>query len=280
MATQTLTEESTSRYVQAGDFRIHYNEAGTGDAVLFIHGGGPGASGWSNFNANIGPVSEHFRAILVDMPGFNKSDPVQLKEPRIKLNARVFRDMLDALDIDKAHFVGNSMGGATSVRFALDFPDRIGKLALMGAAGAGPSSFMPQPTEGISRLWEVYADPTPERFRRFVRAFVYDDSFMTDELIEQRIQGILANPEHLENMRNTPREFSSPGVLTHELHNVEADTLIFWGRDERAEALDNGLRFLQLIPNADMVIFSRCGHWAQLEQAAKFNKLLIDFLSR
>ncbi|HLY67277.1 MAG TPA: alpha/beta hydrolase, partial [Chloroflexota bacterium] len=96
--TLDLTEEATSHFIQAGDIRMHYNEAGSGEAVICIHGGGPGASGWSNYNRNIAALSQRFRVLLVDMPGFGKSDAVVIKgESRPEYNAKAFKNFLDAL---------------------------------------------------------------------------------------------------------------------------------------------------------------------------------------
>ena len=92
-----FSEEATSKYAQAGDIRIHYNEVGEGDAVIFLHGGGPGATSWSNFFKNVGVVSEQYRCLLVDQPGFGKSDSVTMTEPRSTVNARAIRDLMDVL---------------------------------------------------------------------------------------------------------------------------------------------------------------------------------------
>ena len=138
MATTELTEAATSKFVDTDICNIHYNEAGTGDPLVMIHGGGPGATGWSNYVRNIGFLSDHYRVILPDMPNFGKSDAVTVTdEPRAKHNARTLRAALDALNIDKVNIVGNSMGGATALNFALDYPDRLGKMVLMGAAFEG-----------------------------------------------------------------------------------------------------------------------------------------------
>ncbi len=246
--TATLTEEATSKYVQAGDIRLHYNEAGTGEVVICLHGGGPGASGWSNYITNIGPLSEHFRVMLVDMPGYGKSDSVAMTEkPRAVYNAGAMKNLLDALGIEKAHFVGNSMGGATSVKFAIDNPDRIGKLVLMGAAGAGASLFTPMPTEGIKLLNGVFRDPSKESLRRLIQVFVYDSSFVTDELLDQRLKAIMDHPDHLENRRNSTTENVD---LSADLKKITAKTLVIWGRDDRFVPLDHSLRYLWSIPDA------------------------------
>jgi 2-hydroxy-6-oxonona-2,4-dienedioate hydrolase len=278
VATDGLTDEGTSKFIQAGPVRLHYNEAGQGDAVIFIHGGGPGASGWNNWFANIGPVSKHYRAILLDKPGWGQSDPVVIDEPRFQFNARVLRDMLDALGIERAHLVGNSMGGGSAAKFAIDYPDRIGKLILMGSAGGGGSLFFPGPPEGIKAIWEVWANPTEANFKRMIDVFCYDSSFATPELLKRRVSSILAKPEHLEARAKTNPMFLRPSDLSAELPKIRAETFVIWGRDDRFEALDTALKFIKLIPNADLAVYTKCGHWAQYEQAEKFNRDLLSFL--
>ncbi len=270
-----LTEESTSKYAQAGSMRLHYNEAGAGDPVIMLHGGGPGASGWSNFQHNVGPLAEQYRTLLVDLPGFGKSDSVVLTEPRTQVGARAIRDLMDMLGIEKASLVGNSMGGGTSINFAIDYPDRIDKLVVMGSVGGGQSILVPMPTEGIKVLNQVFANPTADGMRRLIQLMVFDSSFLTDELVQQRLSAAL-NPDHLE-----ARKKSSSGQrdLSRDLDKVKAKTLVIWGRDDRVVPLDTGLRLLWGIPDAQFHVYSKCGHWAQTEHADEFNRLVADFLS-
>ena len=274
-ATATLTEESTSKYAQIGDFRLHYNEAGTGPAVVMLHGGGPGASGWSNFQRNIGAFSERHRTLLVDMPGFGKSDSVVVTEPRSQHTARALCGLLDSLGIERASFVGNSMGGSASINFAIDFPERIDKLVVMGSAGAGQSIFTPMPTEGIKVLNQVFDNPTADGMRRLINLMVYDASFLTEELVQGRLQAAL-NPGHLDARKKSS---SAQRNFVAEVGNIKARTLIVWGRDDRVVPLDTGLRLLAGIPGAQMHIFGQCGHWVQFEHADEFNRLVTDFLS-
>src|SRR6266508_4024359 len=109
--TQIIDEASTSRFVQAGSVRLHYNKVGSGAPVIMLHGTGPGASSWSNFSNNVASFANSFRALLVDMPQYGKSDKVVIEGGRLTYTANVLKDMLDALGIDRADFVGNSMGG-------------------------------------------------------------------------------------------------------------------------------------------------------------------------
>ncbi|MDI1244899.1 MAG: alpha/beta hydrolase, partial [Rhodoferax sp.] len=187
-----LTESATSKFAKINekgfsDFNIHYNEAGNGETVIMLHGGGPGAGGWSNYCRNIGAfVEAGYRVILKDSPGFNKSDAVVMDVQRGLVNARAVKGLMDALDIDRAHLVGNSMGGASALNFALEYPDRIGKLILMGPGGLGPSMFAPMPMEGIKLLFKLYAEPSYETLKQMLQVFLYDQSLITEELLQGR----------------------------------------------------------------------------------------------
>ena len=273
--TAQLTDAGTSKFAQAGGIKIHYNEAGSGPAVIMIHGGGPGASGWSNYQRNVGPLSESYRVLLMDMPGFGKTDYVQSNESFPTITARTIRDLMDTLGIEKASLIGNSMGGASSVTFAIDYPDRIDKLVLMGAAGFHfKSMFVPTPTEGIKVLGQVAKNPTKEGMRRLIELMVYDTSFLTDELLEQRLEAALAT--------HRPETGQAPPWrdIALELSKVKAKTLVIWGRDDRVVPFDGCLGYLWGLPDAELHVFSKCGHWAQFEHPEGFNKLVLDFLSR
>jgi 2-hydroxy-6-oxo-6-phenylhexa-2,4-dienoate hydrolase len=276
-----LTEADTSRFATAAGMKLHYNEAGSGaETVIMLHGGGPGAGGWSNFSRNIEPFAARYRTILLDCPGFNKSDTLVSTEARDLINANAVKGLMDELGIQTAHLVGNSMGGASALRFALEYPDRIGRLVLMGAGGGGQSLFSPLPLEGIKLLFRVYMSPTLENLKHMMTVFVYDQSKMTEELIQGRYENMMRSREHLENfVKSAANPAAVLTDLTSRLHEVKAKTLITWGRDDRFVPLDHGLKFLWGIPDARLHVFSKCGHWAQWEHADDFNRLVLDFLA-
>ena len=277
----TLDESTTSRHVEAGGHRLHYHDAGQGPVVIMLHGGGPGAGGWSNFNRNIEPfVAAGFRVILLDCPGFNKSSPVVSGDPRGLINARAVHALMDALEIPRAHLVGNSMGGLSALSFALEFPDRLDRMILMGSAGLGQSLFQPTPQEGIKRLMTLYRQPTLENLHAMLQVFVYDTSVLTEELVQQRWRAIQDNGEHLANFVRS-NEINPRALFvdfTPRLQEIKARTLVIWGRDDRFVPLDNGIKAVWGIPHADLVVFGRCGHWAQWEHAERFNRIALDFL--
>ena len=280
-----LTEAGTSRYADVDCLRLHYNEAGpsTGPAVILLHGGGPGAGGWSNFHRNIEAfAAAGFRTLLLDCPGFNKSGAIVSADPRGLINARAVNGLMDALGIERAHLIGNSMGGLSALTFALEYPQRLDRMILMGAAGLGQSLFQPSPQEGIKLLMKLYRQPTIDNLQAMLNVFVYDPSVLTPELIQSRLDGMQRNAEHLANFVKS-NEMNPRALfvdLTPRLPEIKAKTLVIWGRDDRFVPLDNGIKAVWGIPDADLVVFGRCGHWAQWEHADKFNALAIDFLKR
>ena len=281
-----LTEAATSRFVriQEGDLdlQLHYNDAGEGaETVVMLHGSGPGASGWANFNRNVEPlVVAGYRVILMDCPGWSKSNPIVCTGSRSDLNARALKGLLDAIGLERVHIIGNSMGGHSAVAFALANPARVGKLVLMGGGTGGPSQFVPMPTEGIKLLQGLYRDPTIESLKKMMAVFVFDSSSLTEELFQARLDNMLSRREHLDNfvksMAVNPKQFPDQGAR---LSEITAPTLVIWGRDDRFVPMDLGLRLLWGMPNAELHIFNRCGHWAQWEHAAKFNRMVRDFLA-
>ena len=276
-----FTSENTSKFADTKEWRIHYNEAGSGDAVIMIHGSGAGATGWANFHRNVDSfVDAGYRVILMDCPGFGQSDPVVTDEPRFVLNGRAIAALMDSLGLDKAHLVGNSMGGGSALALATSQPERVDKLILMGSGGVGRTSiFTPLPMEGIKLLFNVYREPTMENLRKMLDVFVYDPSALTEELIQLRHQSILANPTHLSNyLESVKLTGMNMGDFSSQLQDIASPTLITWGRDDRFVPIDWGLKMLNSIPNSQLHVFSQCGHWAQWEHADVFNRLVIDFL--
>ena len=179
-----LTEAATSHLVRLKvnelDVQVHYNDCGTGEqTVVMLHGSGPGATGWANFHRNVDAfVGAGYRVVLMDCLGWGKSDPIVCTGSRSDLNAQTLKALLDALQLDKVHIVGNSMGGHSAVAFALSNPSRVGKLILMGGGTGGPSQFVPMPTEGIKLLQGLYREPTIENLKKMMNVFVFDPSSM------------------------------------------------------------------------------------------------------
>jgi len=287
MSYQPQTEAATSRFLNVEEggetLRIHFNDCGEGDeTVVLLHGSGPGATGWANFSRNIDPLVEAgYRVILLDCPGWGKSDSIVNRGSRSDLNARVLKSVIDQLDISKVHLLGNSMGGHSAVAFTLSWPERVGKLVLMGGGTGGMSLFTPMPTEGIKLLNGLYREPTIENLKKMMNIFVFDTRDLTDALFEARLNNMLSRREHQDNfvqsLEANPKQFPD---FSPPLGEIRAQTLIVWGRNDRFVPMDAGLRLLAGINGSELHIYRDCGHWAQWEHAESFNQLGLDFLGR
>jgi pimeloyl-ACP methyl ester carboxylesterase len=270
-----------SRFVHANGVDVHYQELGEGPPVLFLHGGGPGATGWGNFQRNLDFFAQRYRAITLDLPGFGDSGSKPKDVPLATFFPATILGFLDALGIEKATIVGNSLGGMIALSLALDHPDRVDKLVLMGTGGGYPL-FTPFPTPGLKTLFSFYDPPGPsiETLKRFVSEFVYDPGSLPSEFFEERLSAamkpeILANPP-ISGKGGPP----STGELWRDprLLSLPHDTLIIWGREDRVMPLDASLILLKQIPLATLHVIPKCGHWAMWEHAETFNALVNLFI--
>ncbi|WP_179468027.1 alpha/beta fold hydrolase [Mycolicibacterium vinylchloridicum] len=275
----------TSDYiVRVNGKDIFVAEKGKGPAVVMLHGGGPGASGVSNYARNIDALSGRYRVIVPDMPGYGRSSKhVDHSDPFGYL-ADTIRGLLDELGLLSAHLVGNSYGGAAALRLALDTPQRVGKLVLMGPGGIGTTRGLP--TEGLKSLLSYYGGdgPSREKLAAFIRTYlVYDGAAVPDELIELRYQAsldpeVVADPP-LQRPSGLRTLWRMDLTRDNRLATLLNPTLVLWGRDDKVNRPSGGPLLQRLMPNAELVMTSHTGHWMQWERAELFNRLVAEFLS-
>ena len=285
-----LTQESAARDIALpSGMHLRYYEAGQehgaagAPTVVMLHGSGPGATGWSNFSGNIGVIAAAgFHVIAPDMPGWGDSDAQPTKDMDHDVT---LVELLDAIGWAKAALVGNSMGAHTAVRFATLHPERVTHLVTMGASlGRGTTLFGPGdgPSEGLKVLVRAYQDANPENMKALVEIMTYDKArFATAELTKARSDAALARPDHLRNYVDglahgapIPRK-----VDRDKIQGIQVPTLLIHGKDDRVLHYEITLWLLANIPNSRAVILNRCGHWAMIEHADEFNRLVIDFLT-
>ena len=276
----SITRGSTSRTVKTRDWNVHYHEAGTGHPIILLHGSGPGATGWSNFSGNLVGLSAHFRALAVDMPGWGGSDPCPVERMN-HVDATI--GFMDALGLEKAAVIGNSMGGVNAIRLAVEHPERVSHLITMGAvATRGPKLFGAGdgPSEGLKYLVAAYQDPSAEAMRRLVEIMCFDNRFANEELCRARSEAASAQPEHLKNfLAGLPKGSPVPQMASLEqMMGIKAPTLLIHGRDDRVVHYEHSLMMVAHIPNSRLILINRCGHWAMIEHAQEFNRLVIDFV--
>jgi 4,5:9,10-diseco-3-hydroxy-5,9,17-trioxoandrosta-1(10),2-diene-4-oate hydrolase len=277
----TLDFEATSRYLE-GDCRLHYHEAGQGPALILLHGSGPGVSGWSNFRGNFPVFARHFRTVVMDMPGFGRSERPELDRAYPRVAADHVKRLMDGLGIEKAHLLGNSMGGYVAFEFALAYPERVDRLVGMGPGGLAANILGPDPSEGARRLTDFMMAPSKEAMGAWVDTMVANKAVVDDDLIEERLANALA-PGALESAMAifmSLAQHPEPVPLYARVKGIQAPTLITWGRDDRMLPVEGALFGFRQMPNAELHLFSKCGHWAQVERKDDFERLVIDFLTR
>ena len=277
----TVTEPFEEQSIEIDGHDMGFVDVGDGPATILIHGGGPGASGVSNFRKNIAALATRHRVICIDLPGYGRSANRPIAGGIFDSMAVAVIGLMDVLGIDRASFVGNSLGGGTALRVALDQPDRVDRLVLMGPGGSIPV-LSPFPTEGLLRMLNFYEGdgPSLERLQKVIDLLVFDPSTITPELLAERLAaatqpGVLANPP-LRGRGGRPDD----DLWRAGLHRVTHPTLLIWGREDRVMPLDAAFLLMKAIPRAELHVFPHCGHWAQWEKADEFNALVAAFLAR
>ena len=263
-------------FVDAGGIRTNHHEAGEGKPVILIHGSGPGVSAWANWRMNIPELAKTHRVLAPDLVGFGFTDRPDGIEYGREVWVKHLADYMDALGIDQADIVGNSFGGGLALAFALEFPERVRRICLMGSVGV---SF--ELTPGLDAVWGY--EPSVEAMRGLLDIFAYDRSIVTDELATMRYEASIQPgfQESFSAMFPAPRQNGIESLASpeEELAKLPHPTLIIHGREDDVIPVGNALKFFELLKNSELHLFGNCGHWTQIEHAARFNMLLADFMS-
>ena len=265
------------RTIDAGGIETSYLDAGTGEPIVMLHGSGPGVSAIANWQHNIGTLSQRFRVLAPDIVGFGATE----RPADVVYSLRTWTDhiwaFLDAHGIEKTAIVGNSLGGRIALQMATDRPDRITKMVLMGAPGVGMTL-----TEGLGAL-RAY-EPSHDAMRHLLRNyFTVDPTMITDELVAIRYEASIADGayEAYRAMFFDPRHAGSElGITEDEVRAIATPALLVHGREDKVVPMQVSVTMLGLLPNADLHVFSACGHWTQIERADEFSALVSDYLAR
>ncbi len=273
--------------IKTGEFETYTNISGddTKEAVLFLHGSGPGVTAWSNWQYALPALDGQLYCIAPDLAGFGATDHPKDSPSGMRAWMRLWMDqclsLLDALKLEKAHLVGNSMGGAIALHLLMEAPERFQRVVHMGPIGT-PHRITP----ALDRLWGFYDDPSVQTFKNFIRWFVYDDTFIADRLdtIAKTRHEAAMNPDverSFKAMFPAPRQTAIDDLVVSELslRRMEHPALLVHGRDDHIVPMETSLYLLKHLPNAQLHVFGQCSHWIQIEKANSFNQLLAQFFS-
>ena len=246
-----------------------------GGTVLLIHGSGPGVSAWANWRLTIPYLAERFRVVAPDMVGFGYTER-SVSTYDLATWTRHAVGVLDALEIDRAHVVGNSFGGSLALSLAIHHPDRVRRLGLMGAVGV-PFDITP----GLDAVWGY--QPSVKAMAQLLRLFTATPIDDVVGLAEVRYRASIQPGFHESFMAMFPeprqRWVDAMAHRDEDIAGLTNPTIIFHGREDQIIPLSNSLRLFELLPDAQLHVFGQCGHWTQIEHADDFNRILADFLS-
>jgi pimeloyl-ACP methyl ester carboxylesterase len=254
-------------------------ELGDGPPLLFVHG----LSGcWQNWLENMPFFARTHRVIAVDLPGFGSS-PMPRGEISIRGYARFLDGLCDALSIDAAAVVGNSMGGHISCELAIRSPQRVERLMLVSAAGISAELVQRNAVMAGGRVVAAIATQSAARhawyarrpgLRRIALSFVVRHADRLSAPLAHELMSGSGKPGFLPALE---------AVITHRiserLPQIACPTFVVWGEDDRVIPVKDAGRFERLIPDVRVEVWPDTGHVAMLERPAAFNALLEAFLS-
>jgi len=264
--------------IDAGGIRTHYHDVGPreGAPVIMLHGSGPGVSAWANWRLNMAALAgAGHRVLAPDLVGFGATErPDGVYYSLGTWCEQVFAFM-DALGVDRAAVVGNSLGGRIALDLAAARPERITRMVLMGAPGVGMTM-----TEGLTQL-RAY-QPSMENMRQLLLdCFAVDPSIITDELVRTRYEASMRPGmfETYQEMFSDRHAGNRLGITEEQARAIGTRTLLVHGREDKVVPVEVSWNMLRLLPDADLAVFARCGHWTQIERANDFNAVVGAFLA-
>jgi 4,5:9,10-diseco-3-hydroxy-5,9,17-trioxoandrosta-1(10),2-diene-4-oate hydrolase len=243
---------------------------------VFLHGSGPGASGWSNFRRNY-PVlaGRGLRTIVPDTLGYGYSSKPDDRDYDLGFLVGGVKRALDQLGVERFSVIGNSHGGAMAIQLALDWPARVEKLVLMAPGGLEErETYMKM--EGIVTMMQVFLGPegiTKESMRRVFSLQLFDPSLVTDEILAERLELAQLQPKRVLKSMKVPH-------LAPELGRLACPVLTLWGMDDKFCPPSGALTIARSCKRSRTMLLSECGHWVMVEHRDVFNRLCLDFLTQ
>ena len=266
------------KYLDIGDIsglpqRIHYHEQGEGEVVIFLHGAGGGASGYSNFKGNYPVFAEAgYRSIVPDLIGYGLSSKPDLPQYDLDLFIAGVKGLVDGLGLKNVTLLGNSLGGAVALGYALAYPQDVARLILMAPGGVEDiDTYLAMP--GIANMFEIYKSGKTgaDAMRAVMTMQLFDPSLLTEEIINERAPIALTQTNAARSILKVPN-------MTERLHELRCPVFGFWGINDQFNPASGAAKLLDNCPNARMVMLNRCGHWVQVEHRELFNRSCIDFM--
>jgi len=266
--------------IKTKNFETYINRSGekNSETILFLHGSGPGVTAQANWKYQLDECSERYDCLAPDLLGFGESshpDPLpKNRQGWMDLWVDQLIELLDELDLQKVHLVGNSLGCSVSLELLMNYPERFEKVVLMGPGGTPNTKLSPE----LARAKGFYDNPSERKMRQILSWFVYDDKKMEEE-IETVAATRYETAMKPEIQRSNASIFSTAAVPVPvtALQRIEQPVLLVHGRDDKVCSVDSSHYLFSYLSNAQLHIYSQCGHWTQIEHHESFSNLIQDY---
>jgi len=268
-----MTKEKGS-YITVDGLRTFYLKTGHGPSVLLVHGGSPGASALVNWKFNIEPLAAAgFTVCAYDQPGFGYSD--NPKDHSMEYRFAHAKAFVQAAGLDRFYVIGNSQGSYVAARIALEHNGVRAFITTTSGSLAPKGSVESQAL--AKKHGEELKEYTPsmENMRKLTLGTIFNRELVTEEAVRERYEMSTGKNFEAQKMR----EAAPPAKAIREnLRQLKVKSLLLWGNNDRGVSVERGILLFELIPGSEFHLFDNCAHWVQWDQAARFNRIVIDFL--
>ena len=255
--------------------KIHYHEVGEGLPIVFLHGSGQGASGYSNFKGNAEYFAKNkYRAIMPDLLGFGYSSKKEDAIYDTDYHLAAIKEFIDTLSLNSVVLVGNSLGGALSLHFTLRYPEYVSKLVLMAPGGIEhKEAYMAM--AGIKEVYKLVHKKTQldfEDMRKILSLQVYDPKIISKDKVKERLAIAKTQPKSVWQTMSVP-------YLGDLIKDIKQPILCFWGANDQFLSANGASIMAKRCQNLRSIVLSSCGHWVMEEHRDLFNRYSMDFIN-
>jgi pimeloyl-ACP methyl ester carboxylesterase len=272
---KTKYANDESQFINVDGMQVHYRDEGSGMPIVLLHGSGASLHTWDDWTKEL---KKNYRVIRLDLPAFGLTGPHPNQDYRIITYSDFLNDFLTKLDIDSMYLAGNSLGGNISWYYASDYPQKVKKLILVDPIGIPTGRELPW-------IFRMAKTPVINSIIRYVSAkyliednlkqVYFDDSKVTSSLIERYYDLTLREGNRTAFIDRAKTEIKDN---SERLINIDIPTQIIWGKDDSWVPVSDGQKYLEKLPNAQLVVIENTGHLPMEESPVESLKAFKEFL--